>query len=178
MVRFITYSWRSLDKLEAKLNYMEKNGFRVNRIFLGFFFSFVEKRKGNDATYLVVRYYLKDFDAELNDLVRAFVSGFKGHPVKTKFTNIELWRISEPITEKKLLERFNFKRNKYSIRATFQNLILNLLFCVFSCIIVLVSHTVTIRFIGAILLGVILCFVAFNIISLIRINRAIKSYHL
>ena len=178
MVRFITYSWSSLDKLEAKLNEMEKNGFRVNHVSLGFFFSFVEKKKENDASYLVVRYYLKDSDAELSDLIRTFVCGFKGHPVKTKFTNIELWRISESITEKTLLEHFKSKRNKYSIRAVIQNLILILLFCVFFSFILLTSHAVTVRIIGAIFLGVALCFAVFYIISLIRINQAIKNTHL
>ena len=154
---------------------MEERGYRVESVFLNYFFSFAEKKKANQAAYFLNRYFPKDFDSELYDWEMELKRQYGANPVKTKWSNIELLRVRRTIADTELQKRGDEIRNQYYIRGLFRNLLIDLFFLADAAVLLLFGSEGAARICGVIGFVVFLGLFLWNLAARIVLKRRMKE---
>ena len=70
-------------RTEKKLQDMEAAGYKVKSIHRGYLFEFERKNEPYAASYFIIKYMMKDFDSDLEDVRCDLCSRYKAYPVKS-----------------------------------------------------------------------------------------------
>lgn len=135
MNKIIYYPLWKIEKLEKRLRIMELCGWRLSCVKYNVFFVF-EKGKPRDAEYIVTYNIARDWHPNMYEYEHQLLSKHSANRISSRFTTINLFRITGTNRNFDELVRF---RKKYIKRALFQKMIIASWFFILALVILLVS---------------------------------------
>ena len=101
------YSWT-----EKKLQEMEAAGYKVKSIQRGYLFEFERKKEFDAASFFIIKYMMKDFYRDLEDVRCNLCSRYKAYPVKSMLSDACVLRIPESIDNTQM-KTYKAARKRY-----------------------------------------------------------------
>ena len=111
----IVYFVPFYSRTEKKLQDMEATGYKVKSIHRGYLFEFERKKEPDAASYFIIKYMMKDFDSDLEDVRCDLCSRYKAYPVKSIRSDACVLRIPESV-ENTRMRVYEATRNRYFAR--------------------------------------------------------------
>ena len=178
MFKFLFYSNLNYKKIEKRLSIYEEMGLKLKSVHFKYFFEF-QKNTPTLTQYI----FLFNLPKETNMLEhKKLLNTFGANKIKTKFTDVDIYRISKPIENIKTI-RFNV--DKYYIHCHFIYILLSLYFAFLSAVPLILSFLFddnfdsysSFSFSVLMLIGTLSLFVAIrSFIGIYRLKKHLSNY--
>ena len=115
MWRIILYSIPAINKLEQKLLLLDNKGYDVKLVLFDYLFILSKKTRNHNTTYFAIRYMLRDFDYNLDEIRCEYCNRYKAQPVKTRYSSLKIYRIPGIVDDLDFIQKSMTVRDLYSI---------------------------------------------------------------
>ena len=168
--KFIFFPIWKIDKLENKLNEMEKQGYRLDYIKYSYWFYF-KKTNPQNSNYIITYDMAKDNRPGMYEYRHQLLSEYSANKILTKYTKFNIFRVTG---QNKNFKKLITYRDKYFQHVYFQYFIASfIMFSILFPLIIIVLHNLEI--ISFELVFIIICFIICFIIMIYNLYGYIKQ---